>query len=882
MKLLCPHCGGALPGPAGQFTKCRHCGSDFYWGAGRPYRTRLEANNAIKRGRGTTPRRPKPVAEPVMLEPADEPSPDVVDARIRHLLLKQKQIADGTDRLGFFDRCLLKVVSCFHDRRDREGTIDHFLSVRRKIYSGWGQTKQVPAALLWVAFAFFLSLVVFIVAIRTPRAVQPHVVTALNKLSVLSAAAAKELVKFEGEELDLSGLKSIDDAVAAELAKWPGERLKLNGLESLDAGAARELSAWKGKTLDLSGLEQLSQVVAQALARWRGELLRLAGVKSMADDVALELAKAQAASLDLVGLVSVGEETFAILKVNPRIALPATQPSVAGGSEKVPAIRDALPAEEVMESITNSIGIKLNKIPAGTFMMGDANGQRDETPHEVTLTQPFYLGVTEVTNAQWKAVMGNVPSNWKDDELPVEQVSWGDVVSFCKKLSSLPAERAAGRVYRLPTEAEWEYACRAGTSTSYSFGNDESLLGDFAWLYENAGSRAHAVGQKQPNAWGLYDMHGNVWEWCSDWFGDYPGGAVSDPQGVASGSPRVNRGGSWNFSARSCRSAIRRRLNPWYRFNDLGFRLALSPSDSKPPEAGGTSERKPGGSPSERATAAAGAAGNSMETKTEATPEKKPVEPPKPVAAGERINKPLPLPAGLPETFTNSIGVKMQLIPAGTFTMGEGSEAHEVTLTQPFYLGVTEVTNAQGKTLMGFVPSKWKEDDLPVESLSWDEAVKFCEILSSRPAERRAGRVYRLPTEAEWEFACRAGTTIGYSFGNDDSLLGDFAWFSENAGNRTHAVGQKRPNAWGLYDMHGNVFEWCSDRFGDYTGGAVSDPQGVASGSNRVFRGGSWLNSAGHCRSAYRGRDDPSIRYYVLGFRLALSPSGSKPPEAGQ
>lgn len=142
MKLLCPHCGGALPGPAGQFRKCRHCGSDFYWGAGRPYRTRLEANNAINRGRGTTPRRPKPVAEPVMLEPADEPSPDVVDARIRHLLLKQKQIADGTDRLGFFDRCLLKVVSCFHDRRDREGTIDHFLSVRRKIYSGWGKQNR--------------------------------------------------------------------------------------------------------------------------------------------------------------------------------------------------------------------------------------------------------------------------------------------------------------------------------------------------------------------------------------------------------------------------------------------------------------------------------------------------------------------------------------------------------------------------------------------------------------------------------------------------------------------------------------------------------------------------------------------------------------------
>jgi formylglycine-generating enzyme required for sulfatase activity len=780
-----------------------------------------------------------------MLEPADEPSPDVVDARIRHHLLKQKQIADGTDRLGFFDRCLLKVVSCFHDRRDREGTIDHFLSVRRKIYSGWGQTKQVPAALLWVAFAFFLSIVVFIVAIRTPRAVQPHVVTALNKISFLSAAAAKELVKFEGEELDLSGLKLIDDAVAAELAKWPGERLKLNGLESLDAGAARKLSAWKGKTLDLSGLEQLSQVVAQALARWRGELLRLAGVKSMADDVAKELAKAQAASLDLVGLISVGEETFTILKINPRIALPATKPSVAIGSERVPAIRDVLPAVVAMESITNSIGIKLNKIPAGRFMMGDVNGRNDETPHEVTLEQPFYLGVTEVTKAQWKAVMGNVPSKWTDDNRPVERVSWEDVVSFCEKLSSLPAERAAGRVYRLPTEAEWEYACRAGTTTSYSFGDDESLLGDFAWFKDNASDQSHAVGQKRPNAWGLYDMHGNVWEWCSDGYGDYPRGSVTNPRGPASGSGRVSRGGSWGNSARYCRSAIRDRDGPSLRRSGLGFRLALSSSGSKPAE-------------------------------------KKPVEPDKPVAAGGLINKPLPLPAGRPETFINSIGVKMQLIPAGTFTMGEGSQAQEVTLTQPFYLGVTEVTNAQGKTLMGFVPSKWKGENLPVESLSWDEAVRFCEILSSRPAEKQAGRVYRLPTEAEWEFACRAATTTTYSFGDDASLLGDFAWFDGNAGGQTHPVGQKRPNAWGLYDTHGNVLEWCSDWYGDYPGGAVSDPRGPSSGSTRVNRGGGWDGYAGRCRSAVRDGSGPSHRRSGLGFRLALSPSGSKPPEAGQ
>ena len=238
------------------------------------------------------------------------------------------------------------------------------------------------------------------------------------------------------------------------------------------------------------------------------------------------------------------------------------------------------------ETIENSIGVKMKLIPAGTFMMGDTNGGKDETPHEVTLTQPFYLGVTEVTNAQWKAVKGNVPSHWKDDDRPVENVSWEDAVSFCKKLSSLPAERAAGRVYRLPTEAEWEYACRAGTTTSYSFGNDKSLLGDFAWFGGNADGRTHPVGQKQPNAWGLYDMHGNAWEWCSDWYGDYPSGAVSDPLGPLSGSRRVYRGGPWSSSAGFCRSAYRGRNLPSTRGSFLGFRLALSPSGSKPPEAG--------------------------------------------------------------------------------------------------------------------------------------------------------------------------------------------------------------------------------------------------------------------------------------------------------
>ena len=152
-------------------------------------------------------------------------------------------------------------------------------------------------------------------------------------------------------------------------------------------------------------------------------------------------------------------------------------------------------------------GIELKLIPAGTFVMGDADGNANEKPrHRVTFTKPFFMGAYEVTNAQWKLVMGSVPGQWKDDDLPVETVGWEPVTEFCRKLSALPEERRAGRVYRLPTEAEWEYACRAGTTTHWSSGDFESDLEVCGWFGRNAGGKTHPVGQKKPNAWGLYEI----------------------------------------------------------------------------------------------------------------------------------------------------------------------------------------------------------------------------------------------------------------------------------------------------------------------------------------------------------------------------------------
>ena len=212
-------------------------------------------------------------------------------------------------------------------------------------------------------------------------------------------------------------------------------------------------------------------------------------------------------------------------------------------------------------------------LPAGTFQMGsdDSDAYDDEKPvHTVHITQPFYLGKYEVTQGQWQAVTGNNPSNFKGDpNRPVESVSWDDVQEFIRRLNS----REGGATYRLPTEAEWEYAARAGSQTRWSFGDEASQLGRYAWYDGNAGRQTHPVGQLQPNPWGLYDMHGNVWEWVQDWYGSYASGAAVDPAGPASGSGRVYRGGGWDFTARGCRSANRGVDEPGFRLDSLGFRL---------------------------------------------------------------------------------------------------------------------------------------------------------------------------------------------------------------------------------------------------------------------------------------------------------------------
>ncbi len=575
-----------------------------------------------------------------------------------------------------------------------------------------------------------------------------------------------------------------------------------------------------------------------------------------------------------------------------------------------------LPKDDAKATINNSIGMTLKLIPAGEFFMGSPDdaieAQGCEKPsHRVRISKRFYLGVCEVTQAQYEAVMGNNPSHFsangggKDmiagqstDRYPVEHVSWRDAVQFCNKLSQKEGKKPFyeidgkdtrvpdwnGQGYRLPTEAEWEYACRANASTPtrFSFGDNMAELGLYGWFVGNSELRTHPVGQKRANGFGLYDMHGNVWEWCWDWYGEgyYNQSAADDPTGPAGPSFRLIRGGSWRDVP--VWSAYRGQPPPINRGYDLGFRVAR-----------GQSEKQNGSyhnTPSE-ATNTAGSNGSSSTSAVESR-------------GRAVVDKPSISPATKPiGTVTNPLGMALNLIPAGDFLMGspDGEKdapawekpQHRVQITRSFYLGKYEVTQALYQDVTGKNPSSFRGDDPgnPVERVSWLDAVEFCNKLSEREGFKPFyeigsetaqvpdwnGTGYRLPTDAEWEYACRAGTATRYSFGDDNASLGEFAWFDGNSNTRTHVVGQKRANGFGLHDMHGNVWEWCWDWFApaDYLkNGPAGDPHGPpSSAGGRVVRGGSWRDLPDGLRSSTRNGIAPNTRARNHGFRVARSPA---------
>jgi len=280
---------------------------------------------------------------------------------------------------------------------------------------------------------------------------------------------------------------------------------------------------------------------------------------------------------------------------------PRPEPSARSGKESLrpdDGFHRVEPGDEPNQpvEIVNSLGMRFVRLDAGKFRMGSRKSDverwpSEEPPREVELSQPFCLGKFPVTQDQYRSVTGANPSCFSADgkgnepvagldtnDFPVDSVSWVEAMAFCRQLSNLPVEKAAGRKYTLPTEAQREYACRASAKTAFSFGDDAKQLGAHCWFADNSEQMTHPVGKKKPNAWGFHDMHGLVWEWCSDWYDkdSYKEGNRKNPAGPDTGLYRVLRGGSWCSEPRDCRSASRFRLKPDDHLYNVGFRVVLT------------------------------------------------------------------------------------------------------------------------------------------------------------------------------------------------------------------------------------------------------------------------------------------------------------------
>ncbi|MFN0021300.1 MAG: SUMF1/EgtB/PvdO family nonheme iron enzyme [Pirellulaceae bacterium] len=616
----------------------------------------------------------------------------------------------------------------------------------------------------------------------------------------------------------------------------------------------------------------------------------------------------------------------------------------------------------VRAEYTNSIGMKFRLIPPGEFLMGSTPENvdlvrkllkqywPDEAPkweeflqgelpqHKVILTKPIYLGVHEVTQAQYAKVMGENPSHFsatgggkeavagmETSSFPAEMVSWHDAVDFCAKLSQLeklntPASGsgAAKPAYRLPTEAEWEFSCRAGTTTRFGFGDQFQNLEKAGWAGTN---RTHAVGELTPNPFALYDMHGNVGEWAQDlwepnYYAEFKDKPALDPACLTSADlRRVVRGGFFHSTWIPCQASSRAAGDSFGRINHAGMRVALSV------DAVRQATEKP-----------------EVENATEAS-QGLPKDSPAPAIApydskqAKLHQKAWAQHLGVPVEHTNSIGIKFVLIPPGEFMIGSTPEEiaealkivgdaddqnsqyaracaksegprHKVILTQPRYLGVHEVTQSQYKKVMSKNPSHFATTgqgqeavvgldtaNHPVESVSWHEAVAFCAKLSqqeSLPADdpqlsdaktRLSGYGYRLPTEAEWEFSHRAGTTTKYLSGEGDEQLDQTAWIGRNSDLRTHAVGELLANPFGLHDLQGNVWEWCHDQweltyYNSFLEQPARDPSGPLPPSDdqgHLLRGGGWNGQPYQCRASFHHHMVSQYRDSSLGFRVSLS-----------
>ncbi|MDH5397906.1 MAG: SUMF1/EgtB/PvdO family nonheme iron enzyme, partial [Cyclobacteriaceae bacterium] len=520
------------------------------------------------------------------------------------------------------------------------------------------------------------------------------------------------------------------------------------------------------------------------------------------------------------------------------------------GEEEVPAENNttnrALPAEIA------AIEENMVYVSGGSFTMGCTSEQRDcrddEKPAHLVSLNSYYISKYEVTQNQWESVMGtgiveqrdkedsSYPLSGEGADHPMYYVNWGDAQIFLQKLNA-----ATGENYRLPTEAEWEYAARGGSKSEGTQYSGSNSIGKVGWYKNNSEGKTHPVGQKSANELGLYDMTGNVAEWCEDWYGDdyYIDSPTHNPKGPSSGENHVLRGGAWPVFERNCRLILHTGYGD-SRSYAVGFRLVIS----SPSEV-------------ERQAEADRAEEERRQRVAEATRKQEAESRRKRVIADIEKN--------------------MVYVEGGTFTMGCTSEqadcddnekpTHRVGLSS-YYISKYEVTQAQWNSVMER-NSTDNEDcpTCPVAGVSWNNIQEFLQKLNARTEVN-----YRLPTEAEWEYAARGGSkSRGYQYSGSNSLS-SVAWYGGNSGDRTHPIGSKSANELGLYDMTGNVFELCQDWYGEsyYSGNPSNNPMGPSSGFERVFRGGSFYNSINN-RVTNRAGVDPKVGFFFIGFRLASS-----------
>ncbi len=471
-------------------------------------------------------------------------------------------------------------------------------------------------------------------------------------------------------------------------------------------------------------------------------------------------------------------------------------------------------------------------VKGGTFRMGSSGSLAEETPvHPVTLTG-YHMGRYEVTQEEWQRVMGNNPSFFKGDNRPVTDIDWYDAVKYCNTRSEMeglkPCYTGSGDEiicnfaadgYRLPTEAEWEYAAGGGGKSRNYFYSGSNHVDEVAWYEGNSGFKPHPVGQKKPNELGIYDMSGNVWEWCWEWYdaGYYSKGPSENPRGPLSpvdSKERSYRGGGCCGRKIFLRSAARFSQSASFKRFDMGFRVVKKAS---------------------------------------------------PVLPGDMVP-----------------------VEGGTFKMGseDGSDRGPVrpVTVRAFYIGKYEVTQEEWTNRMGYNPSFIQGALCPVDRVRWWDVPEYCNKLSREhgltPCYTIDGESvtcnfaadgFRLPTEAEWEFACRGGgESRDYKYSGSHKAE-DIGWYVKNTGFLPQPVGQLKANELGIYDMSGNVMEWCWDWYDRdyYRTGPAKDPEGPLGGIRRVARGGGIFRPASLMECSYRHCEKPYCSGAGFGFRLA-------------